>query len=587
MPVKMADLSSMLGSVNTTGYLFGNEDVPTQAARQTQAQVQSKTASPESNTFLQLHTNNDKFPILVRREGDGKTQQQYSAGSGGLASSSDQPMTDRTTPGRNRQGLPPSAMRQSSYTGADAAMSPYNGALTDLDTAKNTATNRRSLEVKFAGLGEIKRPSLLASPKTGSQNGFKLQSSYSTNDIPTLKSVTSPYEVKPVTYASPEQNNAILSNLGASAGQQAQDVALTTQPEKQDGTSLVARSGLQASAVPFAAPVVTKEVNANPGVVAQPPMNPYGAPAYYGGYGMQMPTLNGGFANMVLGTAGMSQWPVASTAPGSHMAGFPGGYTGYNQMPSAGMPRYPDSQARVVQQRRHNQTINGNEENARFNNIKLETLSGEIYGLCKDQHGCRYLQKKLEERVPDQIELIFDETVPHVIELMTDPFGNYLCQKLLEYSNDDQRTALIRNAAPQMVKIALNQHGTRALQKMIEFVTTHEQIEIIIDALKDEVVPLIQDLNGNHVIQKCLTHLASEDLQFIFDAVGLHCVTVGTHRHGCCVLQRCIDHASGAQKGQLIQHITASAHTLVQDPFGNYVVQYIRKLLSFLLAKSY
>ena len=41
------------------------------------------------------------------------------------------------------------------------------------------------------------------------------------------------------------------------------------------------------------------------------------------------------------------------------------------------------------------------------------------------------------------------------------------------------------------------------------------------------------------------------------------------------MLQRCIDHASGHQKAQLIAQITANAFSLVQDPFGNYVVQYI------------
>lgn len=101
---------------------------------------------------------------------------------------------------------------------------------------------------------------------------------------------------------------------------------------------------------------------------------------------------------------------------------------------------------------------------------------------------------------------------------------------------------------------------------------------MIIGALGGQVVDLIQDLNGNHVIQKCLNHLKSEDAQFIFDAVGQHCITVGTHRHGCCVLQRCIDHASGFQKVQLIRQITNNSFQLVQDPFGNYVVQYILDL---------
>lgn len=113
---------------------------------------------------------------------------------------------------------------------------------------------------------------------------------------------------------------------------------------------------------------------------------------------------------------------------------------------------------------------------------------------------------------------------------------------------------------------------------MIEFISTNEQTQTVIFALKDHVVELVQDLNGNHVIQKCLNRLKPEESQFIYDAVGVNCVAVGTHRHGCCVLQRCIDHASGEQRARLIAQITSNAFDLVQDPFGNYVVQYILDL---------
>lgn len=64
-----------------------------------------------------------------------------------------------------------------------------------------------------------------------------------------------------------------------------------------------------------------------------------------------------------------------------------------------------------------------------------------------------------------------------------------------------------------MVKIALNSHGTRALQKMIDFVEKPEQIQTIINALNNQVVQLIQDLNGNHVIQKCLNKLNAQDAE--------------------------------------------------------------------------
>jgi len=214
----------------------------------------------------------------------------------------------------------------------------------------------------------------------------------------------------------------------------------------------------------------------------------------------------------------------------------------------------------------------------RFSGVPLEDLTGQIFALCKDQHGCRYLQKKLEEQNEKYVNLIYKEIFTHFSELMTDPFGNYLCQKLLEHCKDDQRTSIVENVASSLVNISLNMHGTRAVQKMIEFLSHSQQIRTVVIALNPNVVTLIKDLNGNHVIQKCLNRLQPEDNQFIYNAVTQHCVEVATHRHGCCVLQRCIDHASDAQKVQLVNEITYHALTLVQDPFGNYVVQYVLDL---------
>ena len=55
----------------------------------------------------------------------------------------------------------------------------------------------------------------------------------------------------------------------------------------------------------------------------------------------------------------------------------------------------------------------------RFAGTRLEELKGEILKLCKDQHGCRYLQKRLEESVPEHRDMIFHETFSHYAELMT------------------------------------------------------------------------------------------------------------------------------------------------------------------------
>ncbi|KAI8086686.1 armadillo-type protein [Halteromyces radiatus] len=214
-------------------------------------------------------------------------------------------------------------------------------------------------------------------------------------------------------------------------------------------------------------------------------------------------------------------------------------------------------------------------------NASLDDFKGHLYELAKDQNGCRFLQRKIEDTSQNNnqaILAIYEEIHGHFVELMTNSFGNYLCQKLLERCDNEQRDTIVEIVAPDIVNISLNMHGTRAVQKLIEFLSTPEQIQMITSALNPSVVPLIKDLNGNHVIQKCLHRLSAEHRQFIYDAVSSKCVEVATHKHGCCVLQRCIDYASDAQKAQLVEEITRHALPLVQDPYGNYVVQYVLEL---------
>lgn len=87
---------------------------------------------------------------------------------------------------------------------------------------------------------------------------------------------------------------------------------------------------------------------------------------------------------------------------------------------------------------------------------------------------------------------------------------------------------------------------------------------LVTDALRGGVVSLIRDLNGNHVIQRCLQRLGPEDSQFVYDAAAAHTLEIATHRHGCCVLQRCIDFATPPQKRRLVETIAQHALPLSQ-----------------------
>ncbi|GMI82854.1 hypothetical protein HRI_001954700 [Hibiscus trionum] len=211
----------------------------------------------------------------------------------------------------------------------------------------------------------------------------------------------------------------------------------------------------------------------------------------------------------------------------------------------------------------------------------LVEFRGCINYMAKDQNDSRFLQSIFEEGSYLDIQIIFNEIIDNIVELMMDPFGNYLVQKLLDVCTEEQRlqiVLMVTKEAGQLVRISLNTYGTRVVQKLIETLKSRQQISLIKSALKPGILDLIKDLNGNHVLQRCLQCLDNEDNKIIFDAAAQFCVDIATHRHGCCVLQRCISHSNGQHRDNLITQVSRNGLLLAQDPFGNYVVQYIIEL---------
>lgn len=64
---------------------------------------------------------------------------------------------------------------------------------------------------------------------------------------------------------------------------------------------------------------------------------------------------------------------------------------------------------------------------------------------------------------------------------------------------------------PNKLVIGVMITSTRVVQKLIETLKTRQQISLVKAALKPGFLDLIKDLNGNHVLQRCLQCLSNED----------------------------------------------------------------------------
>eukprot|EP00520_Triparma_pacifica_P006333 CAMPEP_0118671846 /NCGR_PEP_ID=MMETSP0785-20121206/22221_1 /TAXON_ID=91992 /ORGANISM="Bolidomonas pacifica, Strain CCMP 1866" /LENGTH=781 /DNA_ID=CAMNT_0006566761 /DNA_START=163 /DNA_END=2509 /DNA_ORIENTATION=- len=211
----------------------------------------------------------------------------------------------------------------------------------------------------------------------------------------------------------------------------------------------------------------------------------------------------------------------------------------------------------------------------------LKDLLGNVCRLSKDQVGCRLLQQALDEDGSEAATAIFKEGLAFMSEIMVDPFGNYLFQKILEKCSDAERLTIIRTVAPKLVQSALNLHGTRSVQKVVEMCSFDANAATAVTkSLAPQAARLCIDANGNHVIQRVLQRLPHQHARFVFDAVAASVGEVARHRHGCCVIQRCLDSPKSTARSNLVAKIVEKALELMQDAYGNYVVQYVLDVCS-------
>jgi len=245
------------------------------------------------------------------------------------------------------------------------------------------------------------------------------------------------------------------------------------------------------------------------------------------------------------------------------------------------------------------------------NNYQTKSkLLGNVRRLSRDQVGCRLLQQALDEDGATAATAILNEGLTFWAEAMVDPFGNYLFQKILERITPEERVTLVKSVSTRLVNASLNLHGTRSVQKIVEVCAIDEEeneeeeeekkaaeeeaakqdddsekskkkkkkdtaAKVLTDALKPAAARLCIDSHGNHAIQRILLKLPYQYTQFIFDAVAASVEDVARHRHGCCVIQRCLDSRHSAARTHLVSRIVEKSFELMQDAYGNYVVQYV------------
>lgn len=220
--------------------------------------------------------------------------------------------------------------------------------------------------------------------------------------------------------------------------------------------------------------------------------------------------------------------------------------------------------------------------NNRCPELSLMQVEGHVVEFSKDQHGSRFIQQKLESANYEEKCMVFNEVMPALFELSTDVFANYVIQKFLDCGTLEQRIDMGKRIRSDILRMSLQMYGCRVVQKVLErdkqsktAILPEGQRDELAFSLKCDIVELVRDQNGNHVVQKALQTVDPQKMDFVCEAIRGRAKEVSLHTYGCRVVQRMMENLSEKQMQPILTELMDYTEELSKNEYGNYVIQHI------------
>ncbi|GAU15025.1 hypothetical protein TSUD_48200 [Trifolium subterraneum] len=219
--------------------------------------------------------------------------------------------------------------------------------------------------------------------------------------------------------------------------------------------------------------------------------------------------------------------------------------------------------------------------------LRMYRRRRSIVSLAMDQHDSDYLQMMIEEGEPRYVEVILSGVKDYLHLLMTHPFGNNLIRKIFEarrgitWDQVNYIINLIISDDRKLRRVCMDKHGTRVMQIMLENIICPITKYTVANTMKRITVPLMKNVNGNHVIVQCvklfppeLQSFPSANERMIKELCGKF-VRLSMNKYASNVVEDLLRVSNQNDIQVIVEEIMRSHNFLnvLQDSFGNYVVQ--------------
>ena len=224
-----------------------------------------------------------------------------------------------------------------------------------------------------------------------------------------------------------------------------------------------------------------------------------------------------------------------------------------------------------------------------FENDILGQIKGNVLQIATTKIGSIYLQDVLNNTEYRNAEIIHQcvlEACSNIMVLMKDMFGNYFVQTVFTVATHEDRKKILESFYGIVHILSLSKSSSYALQNIIYQIKNDDEYDIIISIFEYGGCELncrvMKNKYGNHVYQRLMSlrrnHeiIADNDNNFIVSTFLTYFVDICTNKYGLTTIRDYLKkYSSFYDREKIGRQVVRHLPALVNDPSGNYIVQYI------------
>lgn len=212
----------------------------------------------------------------------------------------------------------------------------------------------------------------------------------------------------------------------------------------------------------------------------------------------------------------------------------------------------------------------------------FETEMKSMMSQLKTHYGSICFQNALASLSNDDVNSLLIRLCPFLIELMCSHYGNYFIQKLFQKLNYDQRLLIFSIIQYHFLQLCTDKSGTYSIQSLIDVIKTPEEEKIIQGLLMQNLLLLICNENGHHIIQKIIIDFPEHKREFLNKFIFENIEQVCMNEYGAlCMVKFIIMNSNLNLRMQLIKALERNIYQLFSNKYSCQVLLFLMEKYGF------